>query len=144
MEHPSGHVDRTPLNTNTSSCMEHPSGHPCRQNTGSTQILPVNSKTPRFGLGRWGENGEVGFLLPPSPPALIEVIPPPVFCEFTDLRKSGKDCPPDNSCIPGIFVCPNHLNVCGGPSFSACCFCERILCFFHEDCFCAVLKHQTP
>jgi hypothetical protein len=74
------------------------------------------------------------FILPrDSPPMLVEESPPPTFCEFP----VGPQATACSSCVPGLLICPDHLVPCGGESLLTCCFCQRVLCSKHEDCFCA-------
>ena len=58
--------------------------------------------------------------------------PPISYCE-THVGPSAPRCV---NCVPGLFVCPDHLVVCGGQSFLCCPFCFKVQCFKHIYCEC--------
>ena len=62
---------------------------------------------------------------------LTEDDAPPFPCQF----QVGA-LPPCKECILGLFVCATHLVTCQARSFSVCCFCNRVLCKTHSNCFC--------
>ena len=40
-------------------------------------------------------------------------------------------------CVPGLFVCPDHLVTCNAETAGFCSSCKRVLCRAHLGCFCA-------
>ena len=68
-------------------------------------------------------------------PLLEEKIPLPSTCEY----HTGPS-PRCNDCVSGILICSSHFVPCGALVDFDCHFCKRVLCWKHEDCFCAASR----